>query len=102
MNKKLIFIVLTSIIAAIPFVCQVYYTTVDDFRYIALVSGAYTGTPAKELVYVCSILGGDRDFLVFKVSVNRMVFCNILHSIFIFILYIASDSIGTENKKSMD
>lgn len=66
MNKKLIFIALTAIIAAIPFVCQVYYTSADDFRYIALVSGAYTGTPVKELVYVCSILGGIEAFLYSK------------------------------------
>ena len=44
-------------ISLIPFVFDVYFTTPDDPRYIALVSGAYTGTPEKELVYVGSILG---------------------------------------------
>ena len=54
---RLFFIVSVFLIALIPFGFDVYYTTPDDPRYIALVSGAYTGTPEDELVYVSSILG---------------------------------------------
>lgn len=67
MNRKLIFIFLTVFIAAIPFICQIYYPTSDDLRYIALVSGAYTGAPEKELVFVGSILGGIEAFLYSKI-----------------------------------
>jgi hypothetical protein len=57
-KRTIIFYVLSVLlIALIPFVFDVYFTTPDDPRYIALVSGAYTGTPEKELVYVGSILG---------------------------------------------
>lgn len=57
--KNRIFFFFASIfaIAFIPFVFDVYYTTPDDPRYIALVSGAYTGIPEKELVYEGVILG---------------------------------------------
>ena len=59
MNKGNIIIYIVSILAValIPFVFDVYFTTPDDPRYIALVSGAYTGIPEKELVFVGSILG---------------------------------------------
>lgn len=59
MNRANIIILFVSIfvIALIPFVFDVYFTTPDDPRYIALVSGAYTGTPEKELIYVGSLLG---------------------------------------------
>lgn len=59
MNKGHIIFILVSVfaIAIIPFVFDVYYTTPDDPRYIALVSGAYTGTPENELVFVGSMLG---------------------------------------------
>ena len=54
---RLFFIVSVFFIALIPFGVDVYYTTPDDPRYIALVSGAYTGTPENELVFVGSMLG---------------------------------------------
>ena len=60
MSKRVqyaILAVLTFCIALIPFLYPIYYATPDDPRYIALVSGAYTGTPLKELVYVGTILG---------------------------------------------
>lgn len=59
MNKSNIIIYLVSILAValIPFVFDVYFTTPDDPRYIALVSGAYTGIPEKELIFVGPILG---------------------------------------------
>ena len=56
-NRIFFFFASIFIIAFIPFVFDVYYTTPDDPRYIALVSGAYTGTPEKELVYEGVILG---------------------------------------------
>lgn len=56
-KNKIIFVALTILIATIPFVFDIYYTTPDDPRYISLVSGAYTGTPLKELIYIGSILG---------------------------------------------
>ena len=56
-TKILFFVVSALFIASIPFVFDVYYATCDDPRYIGLVSGAYTGTPMKELVYVGSLLG---------------------------------------------
>lgn len=59
MNEKRLIFFLPSLflIGIIPFIFDVYYTTPDDPRYIALVSGAYTGTPEKELVYEGVILG---------------------------------------------
>lgn len=57
MNRRIAFLISLLLIAFIPFALDVYFTTPDDPRYIALVSGAYTGTPEKELVYVGSILG---------------------------------------------
>lgn len=56
-RKIFFFFVSVLLIALIPFLFDVYFTTPDDPRYIALVSGAYTGTPEKELVFVGSILG---------------------------------------------
>lgn len=63
MKNKIFFVALTVLVAAIPFVFNIYYTTPDDPRYIGLVSGAYTGTPMKELIYVGTILGGIEAFL---------------------------------------
>ena len=59
MNKNwmIFFLVSVLIIAFIPFFFDVYFTTSDDPRFIALVSGAYTGTPEKELIYEGVILG---------------------------------------------
>lgn len=57
MKRRIAFLISLLLIAFIPFALDVYFTTPDDPRYIALVSGAYTGTPEKELVYVGSILG---------------------------------------------
>ena len=66
MNKKsdyIIILLLSILVALIPFVCNIYYATPDDPRYIGLVSGAYTGTPVKELVYVGTILGSIESWL---------------------------------------
>lgn len=57
MKRRIAFLISLLLIAFIPFALDVYFTTPDDPRYIAIVSGAYTGTPEKELVYVGSILG---------------------------------------------
>lgn len=51
------FFVSVLVIAFIPFFFDVYFTTSDDPRFIALVSGAYTGIPVKELIYEGVILG---------------------------------------------
>ena len=60
MNRanRIVLLVSKLAIALVPFVFDVYYTTPDDPRYIALVSGAYTGIPEKELIFVGAILGG--------------------------------------------
>ena len=59
MKKKIIVfgVLPVLLIALIPFVFDVYFTTSDDPRFIALVSGAYTGSPEKELLYEGVILG---------------------------------------------
>ena len=62
-TELLIIAILTLLVALIPFICNIYYVTPDDPRYIALVSGAYTGTPQKELIYIGSIYGALLAFL---------------------------------------
>ncbi len=61
--QYLMFIVLTLFVGLIPFVFDIYYATPDDPRYIGLVSGAYTGTPVKELVYIGTLLGAFEAWL---------------------------------------
>lgn len=56
-NRMFFFFVSVLVIAFIPFFFDVYFTTSDDPRFIALVSGAYTGIPEKELIYEGVILG---------------------------------------------
>ena len=56
-NRMFFFFVSVLVIAFIPFFFDVYFTTSDDPRFIALVSGAYTGIPVKELIYEGVILG---------------------------------------------
>ena len=56
-NRVFFFFVSVLVIAFIPFFFDVYFTTSDDPRFIALVSGAYTGIPEKELIYEGVILG---------------------------------------------
>lgn len=62
-TELIIIAILTVLVALIPFICNIYYVTPDDPRYIALVSGAYTGTPQKELIYIGSIYGALLAFL---------------------------------------
>lgn len=61
-------IIATFVVAAIPFLFDIYYATPDDPRYIGLVSGAYTGTPQRELIYLGSIIGSIEAFLYRKFS----------------------------------
>ena len=56
-NRMFFFFLSVLVIAFIPFFFDVYFTTSDDPRFIALVSGAYTGMPEKELIYEGVILG---------------------------------------------
>lgn len=88
-RKLSLFVFLALLIVLIPFVCNVYYVTSDDPRYIGLVSGAYTGTPMKELIYVGAIIGGVEAFLysivpgiewysVFYYVLTTSCFCTIL------------------------
>ena len=87
------FFILTLIVAIIPFVCNIYYVTPDDPRYIGLVSGAYTGTPLKELVYIGTLLGGFEAWLytllpnyewysIIYYSCSLLSFCSLLYCSF--------------------